>query len=954
MEYESDLHNKIMKGDNVCTATSIPKKLDDTKHSLYDGNHMSSVKAQDTETEYTNHHLYHSSSGAKNGHRSSDKGNENVFLIPDTPSPVFAKFASRKQHSISSYSEQEPLQPGHVSIGAKRAINLDPPDRNSDVVQKRLQLISDHSLKSTTSAYKKENVNVFKLKETFERTSQSLSQSHRSNTISSTSNRSHVSPIKAESLSPLSGFVSAKHLLNLSPVSHKADPDFNVEYKKKRKGQKTEVLEMSPKRIKIYPAAEEKKKQFLSVKEPGCSNSMQMRKSVSEYVFSKNGKLKVDCLSDNKKNVTTTLRDSNPLISEDVQAMLNAEEHKTAGNNEAIRISSNSHPLCSGMNPGTSKVQKSSVRWLRWLSDSESCGSDSDQSDDKTLRDILSSASALPQQSEKRDKICNNTALPDHIDNQTLSTSPDSSDNGILNSGLSSMRRSSPILIGHTSATINSSEDKQCSEQKTLPCSPNKCLLSRPLNSCPQKSRSTLSIGFKGQDVYSKYSPDKKEALIKLHMSRLKPGVGRVHASTSEETSSHDQSGKDMKYSDCNQSLSSQFDGEPHECSPNAQNLSSSKCSAPAKPWNSPSPAILSSVFQNATEGVSWNTNSYEENNYQKSSFSQNKTDSVRKAPRNTSSTKLQIKPCLQRSSQSVFKNSVHGIASKSKEKKKNVGQSEILDQLPKRTRMSTVTPRNPIRFTSPGSLGGPNNPIYVDLTPETDFAVRAMTQEDSDANLARRLQEELDHEFAMSLQDQETLPPVEACDFTSAQWSEPPLPSMKPYTMQWQNPSPHRRARQRRASRRVEAAAPRYMMEDIEHQVQHTALQHLVQAMYSRNRYSRGRRRDLMANVLLTTTEDDSNTYEALMELSELIGDVKEKGLTKAESNRLPIKLFKKMESGSCDQSEECLICMCDYEDGDSLKILPCFHQFHAGCIDKWILKNATCPVCRVRLDLR
>ncbi|KAK3576196.1 hypothetical protein CHS0354_016019 [Potamilus streckersoni] len=951
MEYKSGSHHEIMKGDNAYTTTSIPEE------------------------------------GSEKANGSSDKGNENGFLISDTPSPVFAKVASRKQHCISSNSEQEPRR---VSITAKHPINLDHPD----VVQKRSRLLSDQSLNSTTSADKKENINTFYLKESFGGASQSHSQSHRSKTFSSTSRRSHVSPLKDESLSSLSSFVSAKHLLSLSPASQKTDTDFNVEYaKKKRKAHKPAFFEMSHKRPKVFSAAEETKKQCLSAKEFGSSNSMQMRKSVSDYVFNKNGKLKVDCLNDNKKNVTTKFSEAKPLFSEDGQA----EEHKTEGNSEAIRISSNCH---SSIKPGTSKVQKSSVHWLKWLSDSESCGSDSDKSDDASLSDVLSSASELTHQSEKSGIKCNNTALPDHTDKRTLSTSSfvsnngnidsglkrgikynrtalpnhsvkrtltnssDVSNNGITKSDLCSKRRTSPFLIGHTSSTIKTSEDKHGSDQNPLPSSPNKCLLSRPINSCPKKSKSILGIGFKGQDVYSsKYSPDKKEELIKLHMSRIKPGVDRINASTSEEISSHNHSGKDMNYSDCNQSHSSQSDGELQECSPNARNLSSGKCltnvSSPAKPLNSSSPVSVSSVFQNEAEGssVSWNTNSVEENYYQKTSFSPNKRSSVKEIPRNkkqenTSSPTFQIKSCLQKSSPSVLKDRDYGIASKSKEKKKNAEWSEILDRSPLRTKTSRVTPKNHIRVISPGTPGGPNNPICVELTPETDSVVRVMTQEDRDADLARRLQEELDHEFAMSLQNQETQETDGASGFSPAQWSEPPHPSTKPDTMLRRNPSLRRQPRHRHAGRRVETDAPRYTMENVGCQIQYTALQHLMQAMYTRNRYARGR--GIMANILLTTNVDESNSYEALMELGELIGDVKEKGLTKAETNRLPIKLFKKMESGSCDKSEECLICMCDYEDGDSLKILPCFHQFHAGCIDKWILKNATCPVCRVRVDLR
>lgn len=29
-------------------------------------------------------------------------------------------------------------------------------------------------------------------------------------------------------------------------------------------------------------------------------------------------------------------------------------------------------------------------------------------------------------------------------------------------------------------------------------------------------------------------------------------------------------------------------------------------------------------------------------------------------------------------------------------------------------------------------------------------------------------------------------------------------------------------------------------------------------------------------------------------------------------------------------------------------MKVLPCDHSYHSKCIKDWLLKNATCPVCK------
>ncbi|KAF0698205.1 Aste57867_11190 [Aphanomyces stellatus] len=37
-----------------------------------------------------------------------------------------------------------------------------------------------------------------------------------------------------------------------------------------------------------------------------------------------------------------------------------------------------------------------------------------------------------------------------------------------------------------------------------------------------------------------------------------------------------------------------------------------------------------------------------------------------------------------------------------------------------------------------------------------------------------------------------------------------------------------------------------------------------------------------------------------------------------------------------------------CDYKPSESLKQLPCDHRFHPSCIDAWLSKHSTCPMCK------
>jgi len=46
------------------------------------------------------------------------------------------------------------------------------------------------------------------------------------------------------------------------------------------------------------------------------------------------------------------------------------------------------------------------------------------------------------------------------------------------------------------------------------------------------------------------------------------------------------------------------------------------------------------------------------------------------------------------------------------------------------------------------------------------------------------------------------------------------------------------------------------------------------------------------------------------------------------------------------------CSICLGEYKEKDVLRIIPtCRHNFHLACLDLWLQKQTTCPICRVSL---
>lgn len=57
------------------------------------------------------------------------------------------------------------------------------------------------------------------------------------------------------------------------------------------------------------------------------------------------------------------------------------------------------------------------------------------------------------------------------------------------------------------------------------------------------------------------------------------------------------------------------------------------------------------------------------------------------------------------------------------------------------------------------------------------------------------------------------------------------------------------------------------------------------------------------------------------------------------------------KFDEEKREKLNECIICMCDYEQGDELRYLPCLHTYHRMCIDDWLMRALTCPSCLVEL---
>jgi len=94
--------------------------------------------------------------------------------------------------------------------------------------------------------------------------------------------------------------------------------------------------------------------------------------------------------------------------------------------------------------------------------------------------------------------------------------------------------------------------------------------------------------------------------------------------------------------------------------------------------------------------------------------------------------------------------------------------------------------------------------------------------------------------------------------------------------------------------------------------------------------------------------------SYEALLNLGERIGDVKSERwamrakheIAKLPSNKFCMSMAKGKDEN--DSGVKCLVCQFAYEEGETIRLLPCMHYFHHECVDQWLMAKDCCPYCR------
>lgn len=108
---------------------------------------------------------------------------------------------------------------------------------------------------------------------------------------------------------------------------------------------------------------------------------------------------------------------------------------------------------------------------------------------------------------------------------------------------------------------------------------------------------------------------------------------------------------------------------------------------------------------------------------------------------------------------------------------------------------------------------------------------------------------------------------------------------------------------------------------------------------------------------MLLINTEllASADVLDRFIDLQESLAS--RRGLSSEILDSLPTDTYKSPPPGTDmerpESATQCMICLADFVDGDTLRRLPCTHVFHQPCIDEWLLHRSTsCCLCKTEVD--
>jgi len=99
-------------------------------------------------------------------------------------------------------------------------------------------------------------------------------------------------------------------------------------------------------------------------------------------------------------------------------------------------------------------------------------------------------------------------------------------------------------------------------------------------------------------------------------------------------------------------------------------------------------------------------------------------------------------------------------------------------------------------------------------------------------------------------------------------------------------------------------------------------------------------------------TPDSPSNySYEQLLRLSDTVGTVSKGASSESVDALCVMDVATARTDPAVIIGEMCSICRMEYEEDDTLRVLPCKHCEHAECLDQWLKVSKCCPLCNAEV---
>ncbi|KAL8151680.1 hypothetical protein V2J09_021488 [Rumex salicifolius] len=108
---------------------------------------------------------------------------------------------------------------------------------------------------------------------------------------------------------------------------------------------------------------------------------------------------------------------------------------------------------------------------------------------------------------------------------------------------------------------------------------------------------------------------------------------------------------------------------------------------------------------------------------------------------------------------------------------------------------------------------------------------------------------------------------------------------------------------------------------------------------------------RERIGPAMLSAVQSQMGAVETSYEdITNIFDTGGSKGLSGDLVEKIPItKITKEDTEDSSGEKVSCSVCLQDFQIGETVRSLPqCNHKFHLPCIDKWLLRHGSCPLCR------